>query len=410
MAMLIVQKYGGTSVGSVERIRQVAAHVAATRAAGHRVVVVVSAMAGETDRLLSLAQAVAEAPLERHADVVAATGEQVTVGLLACALEQRGVRATTLLAYQLPILTDGVFSRARIQWIDTAPLLAALETGQVVVLPGFQGVDESGAITTLGRGGSDTSAVAVAAALHADQCEIYTDVDGIYSTDPNVCPQARKIERMAYEELLEMAGAGAKVLQMRSVQLAARFALPLHVRSAIRTGELGTCIVPEDPRVEATLVSAVTYTMNEAKIAVRQIPDRTGLAARIFEPLARANINVDMIVQTTHETGESELAFTVAKEDLKKAMQVTDAAARAIGAGQVQAAGDVSKISIIGIGMRSHAGVAARMFDVLAEAGINLQLISTSEIKVSVVVDMSEMRAAVNALHRAFGLDAPGKD
>lgn len=404
--MLIVQKYGGTSVGSVERIGRVAAHVAATCAAGHRVVVVVSAMAGETDRLLGLVQAVAPEPNEREADVVVSTGEQVTVGLLACALERSGVRARSFLAYQLPILTDGVFSRARIQWIQTTPILQALEAGHVVVLPGFQGVDENGAITTLGRGGSDTSAVAVAAACHAEQCEIYTDVDGIYSTDPNVCPQARKIERMAYEELLEMAGAGAKVLQMRSVQLAARFAIPLHVRSAIETSDPGTCVTTDDPRVEATLVSAVTYTVNEAKIAVRQIPDRPGLAARLFEPLARANINVDMIVQTKNEAGESELAFTVAKEDLKKTMQVSEAAAREIGARQVQAAGDVSKISIIGIGMRSHAGVAARMFDVLAAAGINIQLISTSEIKVSVVVDMHEMRTAVNALHHAFGLDA----
>lgn len=409
--MLIVQKYGGTSVGSLERIGAVADHVAATVRAGHRVVIVVSAMSGETDRLLKLADALAPrdstTASDRAVDCVAATGEQVTVGLLALALQTRGLAAISLLAHQLPIHTDGVFGRARILHINTDIVTRELEAGNVVVLPGFQGVDETGALTTLGRGGSDTSAVAIAAALKADTCEIYTDVDGIYTTDPNIVPHARKLARMEYEELLEMAGAGAKVLQMRSVQMAARFALPLQLRSTFNTSDPGTCIVPEDPRIEATLVNAITYTMNEAKVAVRRIPNRIGLAARIFEPLARANINVDMIVQTVNEQGEAELGFTVAKEDLKKAMQLADAAARDIGARTVEAAGDVSKISIIGLGMRSHAGVAATMFDVLAREGIDIQLISTSEIKVSAVIDMAHMRRAVGALHAAFGLAEP---
>lgn len=403
--MLIVQKYGGTSVGSIARIRNVAAHVRKTRAKGHDVIVVVSAMSGETNRLLELVHAMQEEPVERESDVVVASGEQVSAGLLALALHAQQVPAVSLLGHQIPIVTDDIFSRARMRWINPDEIRKQLAAGNVVVVPGFQGVTETGEITTLGRGGSDTSAVAVAAALHADSCEIYTDVEGIFSTDPNLCPAARKIDRMEYEELLEMAGAGAKVVQMRAVQLAARFQVPMHVRSAFEADTMGTCVVAEDPRMEATLVSGVTATLNEAKISVRQVPDRPGVAMRLFEPLARANINLDMIVQTTNESGESDIGFTVAKEDLKKTLQLTEATAREIGAKKVEAAGDVSKISIIGLGMRSHAGVAAKMFETLASEAINIQLISTSEIKVSVVVNMSESERAAQALHRAFGLD-----
>lgn len=406
--MLIVQKYGGTSVATPDRMRAVAEHVARTVAEGHRVVVAVSAMAGETNRLLALVEQLHPQPSEQASDVVVATGEQVSVGLLVLALQARGLAATALLAHQIPIVTDGVFGRARIQWINAEAITAELDRGHVVVVPGFQGVDGSGNLCTLGRGGSDTSAVALAAALAADRCEIYTDVTGVFSADPRQCPDARLIARMEYEELLEMAGAGAKVMQQRSVQLAARFQVPLQIRSAFETDHYGTCVVAEDPRMEATLVSGVTATRHEAKIAVRKIPDRPGLAARLFAPLARANINVDMIVQTTDEHGLSEIGCTVSKEDLKRAMQITEIAAREIGARQVQAAGDVSKISIIGLGMRSHAGVAAKMFEVLAREGINLQLISTSEIKVSVVVNMDESDRAVCALHAAFGLSGQG--
>lgn len=414
--MLIVQKYGGTSVSSIERIQAVATHIAATRRNGHALVVVVSAMAGETDRLLSLVNQITSSLLapapqgrgnaeERESDTVVTTGEQVSAGLVALAIEREGVPAISLLAHQIPIITDGIFCRSRIQWIHAETIRAALNEGKVIVIPGFQGVDVEGNLTTLGRGGSDTTAVAVAAALHADACEIYTDVDGVYTADPNTVPKAQKLDRIAYEEFLEMAGAGAKVMQMRAVQLAARYNVPLHIRSAIDTDRTGTTIVREDSRLEVTLVSGVTYTVNEAKIAVRRVPDRPGIAARLFDPLAKANINVDMIVQTIDARGQSDIGFTVTKEDLKKTLQITEAAAKEIGAQQVEAAGDVSKISIIGVGMRSHAGVAARLFDILAREGINIQLTSTSEIKVSVVVDMVDSKRVVRALHHAFGLD-----
>lgn len=406
MKPVIVQKYGGTSVGSVSRIAAVAANVETAVRAHKSVVVVVSAMAGETDRLLELINAINPEGSERESDVVVSSGEQVTAGLLALALQQRGVAATSLLAHQVPIISDGVHARARINWVARERIESHLQAGSVVVIPGFQAVDETGNVTTLGRGGSDTSAVAIAAALDASSCEIYTDVDGIYTTDPNMCQAARKIERMEYEELLEMAGAGAKVVQMRSVQLAARYKLPLHVRSAMETSIPGTCVVAEDPRMEATLVSGITATRHEAKIAVRGVPDGAGLAAQIFEPLSKVHINVDMIVQTTHDNGESDIGFTVAKEDLRRAMQMTENAAREIHARTVEAAGDVSKVSIVGLGMRSHAGVAARLFEILAQEKINIQLISTSEIKVSVVVAMADAERAVAALHHGFGLEA----
>ncbi len=402
--MLLIQKYGGTSVGTIERIHAVAAHVAATRAAGHRVVVVVSAMSGETNRLLDLVAQVSATPGERESDLVVATGEMVSTGLVALALQQLHVSAVPLLAHQIPIVTDGIFARARIESINAAALHEHLEKNYVVVMPGFQGVDAHGNLTTLGRGGSDTSAVAIAAALSADACEIYTDVDGVYSTDPRVCPQARRIEAMEYEELLEMAGAGAKIMHLRSVQLAAKYAVPLAIRSSLATHIPGTRVVAADPELEATLVSGITATKNEAKLVVRKVPFRTGVMSEIFAPLARANINVDMIVQTTNQSGEAEIGFTVSKDDLKKTMQLTERAARAMNAGTVEMAGDVSKLSIIGLGMRSHAGVAAKMFEVLAQENIPVQLISTSEIKVSVVINMDESERAVRALHVAFGL------
>lgn len=402
--MLIVQKYGGTSVGSITRIHAVADHVVATARAGHQVVVTVSAMAGETNRLLELVTQLSPDAHDRESDIVATTGEQVSVGLLTLALRARDCPAVALLSHQIPIVTDGVFGRARIQWINRAPMDAALQAGQVVIVPGFQGIDEQGNLTTLGRGGSDTSAVAIAAALTADRCEIYTDVEGIFSTDPRTCPQARRIERMDYEELLEMSGAGAKVMHTRAIQLGARYKIPLEVRSAMETDTAGTCVVAEDPRVEATLVTGITATKNEAKLVVRGVPVGPGIAKRLFAPLAKANINVDMIVATTNSDGESEVGFTVSKDDLKKAMQLTEGVVQDIGARSVEMAGDISKVSIIGIGMRCHAGVAARMFEALAAEEINIQLISTSEIKVSVVVNMDEADRAVNALHAAFGL------
>lgn len=402
--MLIVQKYGGTSVGSIARIHAVADHVVATARAGHQVVVTVSAMAGETNRLLALVAELSTDAHDRESDIVATTGEQVSVGLLTLALRARDCLAVALLSHQIPIVTDGVFGRARIQWINREPMDAALQAGQVVIVPGFQGIDEQGNLTTLGRGGSDTSAVAIAAALTADRCEIYTDVDGIFSTDPRTCPQARRIERMDYEELLEMSGAGAKVMHTRAIQLGARYKIPLEVRSAMETDTAGTCVVAEDPRVEATLVTGITATKNEAKLVVRGVPVGPGIASRLFAPLAKANINVDMIVATTNSDGESEVGFTVSKDDLKKAMQLTEGVVQDIGARSVEMAGDISKVSIIGIGMRCHAGVASRMFEALAAEEINIQLISTSEIKVSVVVNMDEADRAVNALHAAFGL------
>jgi aspartate kinase len=402
---LIVQKYGGTSVGSVERIRAVARHVANTHAAGHAVVVTVSAMSGETNRLLDLVAQMGGETNTRESDVVVSSGEQVSVGLLALALWAAQVPAQSLLAHQLPILTDGVFGRARITWIETPPIRDVLAQGRVVVVPGFQGVDEFGSLTTFGRGGSDTSAVALAAALQADRCEIYTDVTGIFSTDPRDCPGAQKIERMDYEELLEMAGAGAKVMHTRAIQLGARYNIPLEVRSSLDTDTGGTCVVAEDPRVEATMVTGISATRNEAKIVVQGIPRGPGVAQRFFNPLAAAHINVDMIVATTSGNGESELGFTVSKDDLKKTMQVTEGVAAEVGARQVEAAGDITKVSIVGLGMRCHAGVAAQMFDALATAKIDIQMISTSEIKVSVVVNSSETERAVQTLHTAFGLD-----
>ena len=398
---LIVQKYGGTSVGTPERIKAVARCVAATRAAGNGVVVVVSAMAGETNRLLQLAGAVAAQPDARETDVLLATGEQASVALLAIALHDIGVPAVSFLGHQVRISTDSIYGRARIKHIDADNVLQTVSNGTVAVVAGFQGVDADSNITTLGRGGSDTSAVAMAAALQADVCEIYTDVAGVYTTDPRICPNARKLARISYDEMLEMASLGAKVLQIRSVEFAKRYRVPVHVRSSF-SDETGTWVVEEDPSMEDVLVSGVTVDLNEAKITLLRVPDRPGLAAKIFTPIANAHIVVDMIIQNASEEGFTDLTFTVPRTDYEKALGMVRAVAPDIGARGVTSDTSVAKVSVVGLGMRSHAGVAARMFEVLSKEGINIQMISTSEIKVSVVIDAKYAELAVRVLHQAL--------
>jgi len=398
---LIVQKYGGTSVGSIERIRAVAQRVAATRAAGNQVIVVVSAMAGETNRLLKLAGELSPQPDAREVDVMLATGEQVSVALVAMALRDLGVPARSLLGHQISVTTDGVFGRARIKSIDAANMLQVVQDGGVAVVAGFQGVDAEQNITTLGRGGSDTSAVAMAAAVKADVCEIYTDVAGVYTTDPRICPNARKLERISFDEMLELASLGAKVLQIRSVEFAKRYSVPVHVRSSF-TDEPGTWVVQEDPSMEEVLVSGVACELNEAKITLLRVPDRPGLATKIFTPIAKAHIVVDMIIQNASEEGFTDLTFTVPRTDYQKALAMVQEVAGGIGARGVTSDTSVAKVSVVGLGMRSHAGVAARMFEVLAREGINIQMISTSEIKVSVVIDAKYAELAVRVLHQAL--------
>ena len=398
---LIVQKYGGTSVADVERIRNVARRVSACRQGGDDLVVVVSAMAGETNRLLGLARDVSPDPDRRESDVLVSTGEQVTTALLAMALTHLGCPAVSLLGHQVRIATDSAFGKARIQSIDDARIRAELAAGKVVVVAGFQGVDDGDNITTLGRGGSDTSAVALAAALRADSCEIYTDVDGVYTSDPRICPHARKLERIAYEEMLELASLGAKVLQIRSVEFAKRYAVPVHVRSSF-TDTPGTWVVAEEASMENILVSGVTSERDEAKITLLRVPDQPGLAARIFGPIADANIVVDMIIQNASAAGTTDLTFTVPKADFRQAMTLVETLARDIGAAGIRTDESVAKVSIVGLGMRSHAGVAAKMFRTLAEVGINIQMICTSEIKTSVVVDAKFVELAVRVLHDAF--------
>ncbi|HET6412077.1 MAG TPA: aspartate kinase [Anaeromyxobacter sp.] len=401
---LIVQKYGGTSVGDVERIKNVARRALATQRAGNDVVVVVSAMSGETNRLLKLTQAVTERPDEREQDVVAATGEQVTIGLTALAIQGHGGKARSFTGPQVRILTDSAFSKARIRSIDSGKLRQALERGEIAVVAGFQGEDEEGNITTLGRGGSDTTAVAVAAAIEADACEIYTDVDGVYTTDPNVVPQARKLERISYEEMLELAGAGAKVLQIRSVEFAMKYNVPLWVKSSF-TQDPGTLVCPEDPSMEHVVVSGIAYDRNEAKVSVRGVTDKPGVAARLFKPLADANIVVDLIIQNVGQGGYADMSFTVGKTDLPRALEIIRGVSTELGARTVETDDQIAKVSIVGVGMRNHAGVAAKAFDVLAGAGINIEMISTSEIKVSIVIAAKFVELAVRELHSAFGLD-----
>ena len=399
--MLIVQKYGGTSVGSIERIKKVAERVAATRAAGHKVAVVLSAMSGETNRLLALAGEISARPDPRESDVLVATGEQVSIALLALALQEAGCPAVSLLGHQVGIETDAAHGRARIRTVGTERLVDALDNGSVAVVAGFQGVDERRNITTLGRGGSDTTAVAVAAALEADVCEVYTDVDGVYSADPRICPHAHKLDRIAYDEMLELASLGAKVLQIRSVEFAKRYAVPVHVRSSFADGD-GTWVVQEDEGMEDVVVSGVTSDLDQAKITLQRVPDRPGLAAKLFSPIARDNIVVDMILQNASAGEKTDVTFTVPRGDLPRALERVRSAAGTLGAGAVVHDAEVAKVSIVGLGMRSHAGVAARMFEVLAAEGINIQMISTSEIKISIVIDAKYAELAVRVLHDAF--------
>ena len=398
---LVVQKFGGTSVADVDRIRSVAERVAASRARGDQVVVVVSAMAGETNRLLGLARAIAPSPDDRESDALVATGEQVTAALAALALQQVGVPARSFLGHQVRIETDSAYGRARIVRVDVERLQQTLAAGTVAVVAGFQGVDGEGRITTLGRGGSDTSAVALAAALGAEACEIYTDVDGVFTSDPRIVPRARKLERISYDEMLELASLGAKVLQIRSVEFAKRYHVPVHVRSSFNQEE-GTWVVEEEATMHEVSVAGIAHDGDQAKLTLLQVPDRPGVAARLFGPIARANIIVDMIVQNVSEKGATDVTFTVPRGDYEKARALAEGVAREIGAQGVTSELNVAKVSIVGVGMRTHAGIAARMFDVLAAESINIQMISTSEIKVSVVIDAKYTELAVRALHDAF--------
>ena len=404
---LVVQKYGGTSVGDVERIRNVARRILNTKNQGHELVVVVSAMAGETDKLIRLAQQVTPVPDERELDVLVSTGEQVSIALLAMALKSMNCDSKSYLGFQIKIATDSVFGKARIASIDSEKMRQDLKDGRVVVVAGFQGVDDSGNITTLGRGGSDTSAVAVAAALEADVCEIFTDVDGVYTTDPNVYPRARKLAKISYDEMLEMASLGAKVLQIRSVEFAKKYDVPIHVRSSFNDNP-GTIVCKEDKEMERVVVSGVTYNKNEAKIEILHVPDVPGVAAKLFKPIADANIVVDMIIQTSSTAkGYADLAFTVPKSDFSKTLKLVHETIKTLGGEKVIADENIAKVSIVGVGMRSHSSVATQMFSALAKEGINIHMISTSEIKISCIIDAKYTELAVRALHDAFELDKP---
>ncbi len=401
---LIVQKYGGTSVGTTQRIKRVADRVIRTKEAGNDVVVVLSAMAGETNRLIALAQEIQPHPDPRELDALMATGEQVSIALFSMACKARGYEARSFLGFQVPIETDSSHTKARIENIVADRLRHALGQGVIPVVAGFQGISKEGDITTLGRGGSDTTAVALAVALDADVCEIYTDVEGVFTTDPNICPKARKIERISYEEMLEMASLGAKVLEIRSVEFAMRYNMPLHVRSSF-TDAPGTMVVKEDESMESILVSGVTYSKNEARITITKVPDRPGIAAQIFNPISDANIIVDMIIQNTREGDLTDMTFTVPKPDFDTAMEIVKGVAQKIGAEKVLGDTDIAKVSIVGVGMRNHAGVASKMFEILANHGVNILMISTSEIKVSCVIDEKYTELAVRALHEGFGLE-----
>ncbi|MCG5536055.1 aspartate kinase [Ectothiorhodospira mobilis] len=402
---LIVQKYGGTSVGSVERIQHVADRVIGYRRQGHDVVVVVSAMSGETDRLLGLAREIRPDADGRELDVLLSTGEQVTIALLAMALESKGCPARSFTGAQVHIRTDSAHNKARIQEIDGARVRRDLADGRVVVVAGFQGVDEMGNITTLGRGGSDTTAVALAAALNADECQIFTDVDGVYTTDPRVVPNARRLERITFEEMLEMASLGSKVLQIRAVEFAGKYNVPLRVLSSFEEGGEGTLITLEEGDMEQALISGIAFNQNEAQLTVEGVPDQPGVAHRILGAVADANIEVDMIVQNVGADATTDFTFTVHRNDFDKAMRIVGERARELGAREVKGDPRIVKISIVGVGMRSHAGIASRMFSALAAEGINIRMISTSEIKISVVVDEKYLELGVRALHDAFGLE-----
>jgi aspartate kinase len=400
---LIVQKYGGTSVGDIERIKRVARRVIQGRLAGHDLVVVVSAMAGETDRLLALAAQVSDSPDERELDVILATGEQLSIGLLSLAIQQNGQKARSFTGSQVRIQTDTAHTRAKILSIEADRVRQALREGAIAIVAGFQGVTAEDEVTTLGRGGSDLTAVAMAAALKADVCEVYTDVDGVYTADPGVVPEARKLARISYDEMLELASLGAKVLQARAVEYAKNYGVPIHVRSSFNTSQ-GTLVVQEDAEMEKVVVSGIAYNKNEAKITVLRVADRPGIAARLFGRVAEAGIVVDMIVQNISQDGTTDISFTVPNADYQKAMQIVSEVAKEIGAQQAVGDDRIAKVSIVGVGMRTHSGVAARMFEALAREKINIMMISTSEIKVSCVIDAKHAELAVRVLHDAFGL------
>jgi aspartate kinase len=413
---LIVQKYGGTSVGSVERIKNVARRVAKWKAKGHELVVVVSAMAGETNRLLALAREIQAHPDPRELDVVAATGEQVTIGLLAMALMELGLKARSYTGAQVRMLTDSAFNKARILKIDEESIRRDLRDGYVVVVAGFQGADAQGNVTTLGRGGSDTSGVALAAALKAEECQIFTDVDGVYTTDPRVVPEAQRLKKITFEEMLEMASLGSKVLQIRSVEFAGKYEVRLRVLSSLTPPELpieeeassGTLItIEEDADMEQALVAGIAFNRDEAKVTILGVPDRPGIAYQILDPIADANIEVDVIVQNVGNEGLTDFSFTVHRNDLKKTLDILKKVRTHIGAREVIGDDKICKVGLVGVGMRSHVGVASKMFRALAEAGINIQMISTSEIKITVVIDEKYMELAVRELHKVFDLDQP---
>ncbi|MEM6532198.1 MAG: aspartate kinase [Myxococcota bacterium] len=405
--MLFVQKFGGTSVGSVERIQHVAERVAKRAASGHKLVVVVSAMSGETDRLLQLASAVSSEPDPREVDALVSTGEQVAAALLAMTLKSMGTPARSMSGTQLGLRTDGRFSRARIRTMDRGVVDAALDAGEVVVATGFQGIDGAGNVTTLGRGGSDTSAVAIAAALDADECEIYTDVLGVYTADPRICPDATKLNVISFEEMMEMASQGSKVLQIRAVELAMNHGVPLRVRSTF-SDDAGTLVKAEDDQIERLVVRGVSHNTNEVKVTVRGVPDHPGVASRLFKALADAAINVDVIVQNKSLEGITDLSFTVERTDQGQTEKIAQAFNDSIEAGGVEVDPNIAKVSVVGVGMRAHPGVAAATFEALSEAEVNIQMISTSEIKITCVVDESEVAAAARALHRKFELHQGG--
>ncbi len=402
---LIVQKYGGTSVGSIERIRNVAERVAKFKMLGHQVVVVLSAMSGETNRLIALAQQIQKEPDPREMDVLISTGEQVTIALLSMALKDLGLKAKSYTGAQVRIVTDDAHTKARILSIDETRMRADLDSGRVVVVAGFQGVDENGNITTLGRGGSDTTGVALAAALKADECQIYTDVDGVYTTDPRIVPEARKLDAITFEEMLELASLGSKVLQIRSVEFAGKYKVKLRVLSSFQEDGEGTLITFEEDSMEQPIISGIAFNRDEAKLTVLGVPDKPGIAALILGSVADANIDVDMIVQNVGANNTTDFTFTVHRNEFKRAMEVLNQVKNEIGASEVSGDDKIAKVSMVGVGMRTHAGVASKMFRALAAENINLMMISTSEIKISVVVEDKYMELAVRALHQAFELD-----
>lgn len=406
---LIVQKFGGTSVGSVERITQVAEKIKKFRAEGHELVIVVSAMSGETNRLIALAKDISEDPDPRELDVILSTGEQVTIGLLAMALKAIGVPAVSFTGPQVRIGTDNAFGKARIQHIDDGKLRDALDSGKVAIVAGFQGMDDNGNITTLGRGGSDTTAVALAAALKADECQIYTDVDGVYTTDPRVVDSARRLDKITFEEMLEMASLGSKVLQIRAVEFAGKYNVPLRVLHSFKEGPGTLITLEEELSMEQPVISGIAFNRDEAKLTIRGVPDTPGVAYKILGPVSAANIEIDMIVQNVAQDHTTDFTFTVNRSDQRRTEEILRRVAAEIGAREVAGDSGIAKVSIVGVGMRSHAGVASKMFEALAKHGINILMISTSEIKISVVIDEKYLELAVRSLHSAFELDAPSE-